>query len=722
MINSFFSFPQNNKIVDELSIELNRNNKEDTLKVISYLKLATAYYGVNPEKMSQYASSALLLSDKLNFKKGQAESYKLQGASKYTTGDFKNAEVLFLKGLTIFKDIKLDSGIILCLSNIGSIKMVQNEYPEALKYYQNAIRICKKTKADRLAGIAYGNMGIIYNEMKNYDLAIKHFKEALETHIKAKYPDGVASNLGNLGNVYFHKKEYDTALMYFNQALEKNIENNNKFGTAREYGNIANVYSEQKKFDASYTNHIKALSINEELKNKKGLAVNYQGIGDYYLKKNNLDEALNFTKKSNLLAKEIGIKDVQKETYNNLSLIFEKAAQPDSAYIYFKKYIEVKEIIDNENNRKQISRLEIQYEFDSKEERYKTQQLIDNENIKQQQLLLALNNSKLRESNKQRDLVRLNFLRTQSELKSEQLFKNTQKKQLTIAEKEIEIKQKEIKIARLFIQANERQKWFMICGLLLLGIIVSLLFNQSYNRKKTNQKLQLLNAELDIKNAELDTANKIKIRFFSILNHDLRGPVANLIHFLHLQKESPELLDEEIKTRMQNKTITGAENLLSSMEDILLWSKGQMENFKPHPKKIAVGVLFEETEKHFSGVENIQLLFENPENIILNTDENYLKTIMRNLTGNAIKALDKTSNGKIIWKAWQENGQNYLSVQDNGPGADQEQFKALYDEKEVVGIESGLGLHLIRDLAKAINCTIQVTTVLNEGITFKLIL
>ncbi|WP_438499039.1 hypothetical protein, partial [Listeria monocytogenes] len=92
----------------------------------------------------------------------------------------------------------------------------------------------------------------------------------------------------------------------------------------------------------------------------------------------------------------------------------------------------------------------------------------------------------------------------------------------------------------------------------LVGIIGLLLFRQNQNRKKTNQKLQVLNQELD-------EANKIKARFFSILNHDLRSPISNLIHFLHLQKENPELLDEETAARMQTKIISGAENLLSSM-------------------------------------------------------------------------------------------------------------------------------------------------------------
>jgi signal transduction histidine kinase len=274
-------------------------------------------------------------------------------------------------------------------------------------------------------------------------------------------------------------------------------------------------------------------------------------------------------------------------------------------------------------------------------------------------------------------------------------------------------KDKEIQLNQKIIEQEKKQKWFYIFGIGLLAIIGGLLFYQSRNRKKTNEKLQLLNTELD-------QANKTKTRFFSILNHDLRAPVSNLIHFLHLQKDSPELLDEETKNRMQNKTISGAEDLLSSMEDILLWSKGQMENFKPQPKNVSVNQLFEDTKKVFSGYQKIQFDYQNPDNIEIFTDENYLKTIVRNLTSNAINAFTVTPNPKITWKAWQENGIYYLSITDNGPGATKEQFKALYDDKEVVGIKTGLGLHLIRDLAKAIDCEISVDSKINQGTTFTL--
>ncbi|WP_300571163.1 ATP-binding protein [Flavobacterium sp.] len=72
------------------------------------------------------------------------------------------------------------------------------------------------------------------------------------------------------------------------------------------------------------------------------------------------------------------------------------------------------------------------------------------------------------------------------------------------------------------------------------------------------------------------------------------------------------------------------------------------------------------------------------------------------------------------WKAWQENNLSYLSITDNGKGASDEQFKALYNDKEVTGIKTGLGLHLIRDLARAIDCEISVDSKVDYGTTFTL--
>lgn len=704
-------FSQSNKAIEDLTAELQKHTAQDTARVMLILKLSVANYGVNPTNMQVRAEEAIQLSNKLNFKKGQAEGYKLLGAKYVSVGDYQKAETNFQTSLKLFEESKIYSGIVICNNNLGSVALVQNKYPEALLYFQNSIRVSEKAKLPKLAGLAYSNIGIIYTTQKKYDLALKHFEDALSINTTANSTDGMAAGYNNIASVYLDTKKYDKALEFFAKALTRDIEMNNKLGMARDYGNLGLVYARQKVYEPSFENHSKALKLSEEVGNKKGIAINNAGVGEYYLQKNRLDEALPFMIKSKDIALEIGTRDVLRDAYLGLSEIFEKKGVADSAYLYFKKYVDIKESIDNENNQKQLARLEIQYEFDNKEEKYKNQQLLDAESLKQGQLMLALNNAKLSVSNKERDLVKLNFLKTQADLKAEQIQGVSNKKQLLAAENEVKLKKTEVEVANLNLAAKETQKWFYVSGLLLLGVIGGLLFYQQNSGQKANKKLQALNTELE-------EANKAKIRFMGILNHDLRSPVATLLQFLQLQQESPELLDEANKKRLENKTISSVENLLVSMEDLLLWSKGQMQNFKPFCKKIEIKSVFEDTKRHFESQEHIKLNFLSSENLTLQTDENYLKTIIRNLTGNAIGALSNIENPKITWKAWEENGQKLISVTDNGPGATDDQFKALFSDSEAIGIKSGLGLHLIRDLAKAINCTISVKSKPNEGTTF----
>ncbi|MBP6619756.1 MAG: tetratricopeptide repeat-containing sensor histidine kinase [Leadbetterella sp.] len=704
-------FSQSNKAIEDLTAELQKHTAQDTARVMLILKLSVANYGVNPTNMQVRAEEAIQLSNKLNFKKGQAEGYKLLGAKYVSVGDYQKAETNFQTSLKLFEESKIYSGIVICNNNLGSVALVQNKYPEALLYFQNSIRVSEKAKLPKLAGLAYSNIGIIYTTQKKYDLALKHFEDALSINITANSTDGMAAGYNNIASVYLDTKKYDKALEFFAKALTRDIEMNNKLGMARDYGNLGLVYARQKVYEPSFENHSKALKLSEEVGNKKGIAINNAGVGEYYLQKNRLDEALPFMIKSKDIALEIGTRDVLRDAYLGLSEIFEKKGVADSAYLYFKKYVDIKESIDNENNQKQLARLEIQYEFDNKEEKYKNQQLLDAESLKQGQLMLALNNAKLSVSNKERDLVKLNFLKTQADLKAEQIQGVSNKKQLLAAENEVKLKKTEVEVANLNLAAKETQKWFYVSGLLLLGVIGGLLFYQQNSGQKANKKLQALNTELE-------EANKAKIRFMGILNHDLRSPVATLLQFLQLQQESPELLDEANKKRLENKTISSVENLLVSMEDLLLWSKGQMQNFKPFCKKIEIKSIFEDTQRHFESQEHIKINFLSSENLTLLTDENYLKTIIRNLTGNAIGALSNIENPKITWKAWEENGQKLISVTDNGPGATDDQFKALFSDSEAIGIKSGLGLHLIRDLAKAINCTVSVKSKPDEGTTF----
>ena len=153
---------------------------------------------------------------------------------------------------------------------------------------------------------------------------------------------------------------------------------------------------------------------------------------------------------------------------------------------------------------------------------------------------------------------------------------------------------------------------------------------------------------------------------------------------------------------------------------MLLWSKGQMENFKPQMQTVTANNLFNYLDKLFSSNEKIKLVFTNPQNLTLTSDENYLQTIMYNLTSNAVKALANTNDAIIEWKAFDKEGKTILSITDNGPGLSQESMEKLYHQTTVASTSTGLGLHLVRDLAKAIQCDIDVQSKLGEGTIFSL--
>lgn len=586
----------------------------------------------------------------------------------------------------------------------------RNVDTEKANYYANQQwEMAKKINDKDKIAQSLRNKGIIQTNLGNYDTAIELYKQALTEN---PLPATKAMLYGSLGRAHFLKGDNAICLEYSFKSLSIYENLKDKKSIANQLNNIASTYialgdnnnariymTKAKEALEEKTEQNAALPIDNKTPiHQINQTLNTEPSGDFdtnkaeiYLKKGTIlsnqkkwKEAENNIQKSILEAKKLG-------NTNKVALAITILGD-----LYLK--------IFNENQDKKTLEK-------AKENYTKALEIYSQINDKQS---ISINLKKLSDvEQKLGNIKKALEYNTKYSVYRDSIFNDKTKNTITHIEdqREIELKNRQIKINKLELEAKEKQKWFYISGIFLLVIIGSLLFHQSYNRKKNNQKLRQLNSQLE-------EANRIKTRFFGILNHDLRSPVANLIHFLHLQKENPEMLNQETKERLQNKTISGAENLLSSMEDILLWSKGQMENFKPQPQKITVKQLFEDNKKVFSGYQHITFEYHNPKNIEIFTDENYLKTILRNLTSNSINVFSTTENPTIIWKAWQEKNKTYLSITDNGPGSEKEKFRALYDETEVVGIKSGLGLHLIRDLAKAINCEISVNSIQNEGTTF----
>lgn len=645
---SIYAQKQGQERVDSLLTELEKAETDTTkVNILNEVSRQNISFG-NYEIAMEQAEKALLVARNAQFKKGEADAHSSIGIIYSNQGNYPEALKNHLALLKISEETENKANMASAHMNIGIVYAIQGNYPEALKFFLNALKIFEEIGNKNRTASTYGNIGNIYRIQGNYREALKNHQAALKIFEIIEDKRMIASCYINIGNIYVDQDNYPEALKNHQAALRICEEVGAKREQALSSNNIGGIYRKQGNYAEALKSLFASLKISEQIGHKELMAMTYSSIGFVYEKLGELRESEKWLYKSLQLGKEIGMTDNTRDTYEALARTDSAQGNYKGAFENYKMYTAYKDSLFNEENTKELTRLEMNYGFE-----------------------------------KQQDSIRL-------------------------------LNEKEIAIRDASIANVRRQRLFFIGGIFALTIIGGLLYYQSKQRKKHNEKLHLLNTELD-------QANRIKTRFFSILNHDLRSPVANLIHFLHLQNENPELLDRETKERLQGKTISGAENLLASMEDLLLWSKGQMENFKPEPKQIQIKQLFEDNKKVFSGYQNIHFEYHNPDNLEVFTDLNYLKTIVRNLTSNAINVFTTTENPTIIWEARQENGRILLSVTDNGPGADSKKFRALYDDKEVVGIKSGLGLHLIRDLAKAIGCVIEVESTIGKGTTIRLL-
>jgi signal transduction histidine kinase len=504
--------------------------------------------------------------------------------------------------------------------------------------------------------------------------------------------------LDNIAQIYFTQKNYPKALDYAFRSLRirEKLPDTDVSTASREVANsfysIAGIYIEMKEVAKAKAYYQKAIALYEKGGNNEGLAKAYSNfailLGTDYSKK------IEYGLMAEKLWNEINPSDSKAVTNTgNLGVAYLDIYRDDTLALpgYSKTYL----LIQAEKYLKKAVSLSDET-GDVSNKAYYAGTLAE---------LQALKGDYKNEY--------LNFREYQAVQDS--LFSQETKNQIAglEGEREIALRDKEIQINRLALETQKNRQIGLVIGLAMLAIIGGLLYWQSRTRKRSNTKLLHLNSELD-------EANQVKARFFAILSHDLRSPVANLVNFLHLQKEAPDLMTPQMAEAHEKRITESAETLLETMESMLLWSKSQMQQFKPQARPVAVSELFEYIEKFFAGTPGVTFGFENPLSLVVVTDEDYLKTIMQNLTSNAVKALKQTTDAQIRWEARQENGTIVLAIVDNGPGTSDAQLDALYSDQVSIGIKTGLGLHLIRDLAKAISCQISVTPNPDQGMVFRL--
>lgn len=251
--------------------------------------------------------------------------------------------------------------------------------------------------------------------------------------------------------------------------------------------------------------------------------------------------------------------------------------------------------------------------------------------------------------------------------------------------------------------------------------------NTHLTLRRLQRQLEEKNRRLEEQNALLQHMNAEKDKFLGIIAHDLRSPFSALDNLLHITIEkfgeyTPEKVEQSLKILGRS-----SENLLTLIENLLIWSRIQrgLHTFDPQRLNLhdvicwTIDLLSSNAEQ-----KQITVINEIHEALPVQADRNMIELVFRNLLSNAIKFT--YPEGKITISAAEEKTMIQIAVQDTGIGIPEKSLPKLFriDERyKQLGTMhekgTGMGLILCKEFVEKHGGAIWIESVEDQGTTVK---
>ncbi len=252
--------------------------------------------------------------------------------------------------------------------------------------------------------------------------------------------------------------------------------------------------------------------------------------------------------------------------------------------------------------------------------------------------------------------------------------------------------------------------------------------HQSKEFEDALQKLTQQNEHINKQSEELKVSGAIKDTMFSIIAHDLRGPVGNITTALDIIRDDiNELNKDEILDIIKplRNSAGAAYNLLVNL---LFWAKNESGETFFIKDEILLNDIIDDVLILFGPnieTKNINLTDHTDKEYFISADEHMVNTIIRNLVSNAVKYTKE--NGKIILDTKETRGKDgkqfiKFSVEDDGIGISDENISKIFNSKEFFSTYgtnkekgTGIGIILIKDFIEKHKGYLEIESESNKG-------
>ncbi|WP_042478053.1 ATP-binding protein [Bacillus ndiopicus] len=253
--------------------------------------------------------------------------------------------------------------------------------------------------------------------------------------------------------------------------------------------------------------------------------------------------------------------------------------------------------------------------------------------------------------------------------------------------------------------------------LLFILVLISLSSLLSYRSNRAYLKIQALSEELQ-------THDEMKNRFLLKTSQALRAPL-NAIS--DVAKSLMEGIQGPLKREQQEQMIlvhNVTQRMRHLVEDLLFSSSHTTGQLHISYRAVPVRVIHEVVKEFHSTMDknsNLNLIAEVESSLPdIYTDELRFKQVLYNLL---LNALQHTTIGKIVVRAFVESGYIVIQVEDTGSGIPEKDLEHIFNAFYQVPTNQpkeglGLGLNIAKNIVEALNGDIQVASTLGVGTVF----
>lgn len=607
---------------------------------------------------------------------------------------FKNLDSLF----TLSKEsLSLSKGGIFINGEIGSYRNIGNYYSDkghvdqAITYFVKAFELADATENLHLKVKSLNDLAKEYSYQGNYTLSLKKYLEAIEIAEKLDFKSLLSIINENIAHLYLNQKDYHQAMVFFKRAKDINQQIGNTQFIAETMSNMASAYADMNELEYAMFNINSSIAVFEQEKILEWLAYCYETKGKIYLKKGKNTWALYWYKQSELLHEEIDDDRGKISLLNGMSEAYMNTNNDSIAEVYSFEAFELSKKIGLRSGIKDCAYQ--LFKINKNKKNFKA-------SLWYHEIYQVTSESLTKKGNE----IALDMLKAKTEY-------NQQKQQLMLDNEKALAKQ------NIYI--------YLIAFILIIFVVITFIIQRNQKiQKKLNSQLLSKKIDLEEKQAYLNELNQTKNKLFSIIGHDLRGPIGAFQGLLRLFKEG-EMTKEEFLNFVP-KLKVDIDTISFTLNNLLSWGQTQMNGSVTKPTVTNLGNIVEENMALLSEIaesKSISLVNRVEESCQIWTDPNQMDIIIRNLLSNALKFTP--NNGQIMIGVIQKLKTCEVYIKDNGMGMSEETMGKIFNKDSnhtTYGTNdekgTGLGLSLCKEMVEKNNGKIWAHSALGKGSTF----